>query len=372
MKNILLNQRDCIISISPNGSKDLAAHIKNIRGKHYSGIAIISDETVHKLHGSAIRQQLSQLQIPCLDITIPAGEKSKTLATAEMCWTKMLNHKLDKNALIVALGGGTVIEIAGYVASCYMRGVDFISIPTTLMSMIDTAIGGNTSIGLSKGLDHGNIGTIHYPKLILVDSQFLTTLPFRHLQNGLAQAIKYAVAHDIELFVLLEKFSAKDILKGKLAPLNQIIERACDIKADIIRRSFRQDVQDLLQWGCTLGKALHTATGNTFLEGETTSIGMCYEMHLSFQMGLADAAFVERHEALCTTYNLPTTMPKEISLDDLVSHIPTEAKESSKYTFFLAHKIGKVIKHFHINKDDLAKILSNRSSTGKQSLKRSA
>lgn len=352
MKKILLNQLECTVVITPGGLHDLTSHILGIR-KKYTRIVIITDSTIEALYVNQVQQLLTQLHIPCHVITIPDGETAKTLLTAESCWTKMLSFGADKDSLLISLGGGVISDITGYIASCYMRGIDYVCIPTTLIGMIDASIGGETAINLAN--NKGSIGTIHHPRLVLVDSKFLNSLPFIHLQNGLVQAIKYAVISDIELFVLLEK-SAKDILKGKLSLLNNIIERACDVKADIVRRSIRlQDAKEILQWGCTFGQAIGAAMGQTHPSAEIQAVGMSCEAYLSHQMGMTDRTFIERHEALCEAYGLKLGLPKNISNEAIVKFI-------AKDTFILANKIGKVAKCSHISEEDITKTLATKKA----------
>ncbi len=299
--------------------------------KNYSSCVLITDERVFSLYGK---------EIPVEPIIVPSGEKCKSFETAEYCWSKMYSIGLDRRSCVISLGGGSVTDLAGFVASCYMRGIDVIHIPTTLLAMVDAAIGGKTAVNLTDGKNI--IGTFHHPKCVIINPHYLHTLSERDYRSGLAEVIKYGVIWDEQLFEYLENNMA-DILDRKM---DNIIRRCCEIKTEVVRRDDKEKgLRSILNWGHTFAHALETATDfSTYLHGEAVSIGMSCAAHVSQLKGYVDREFIKRQDTLCERAGLPIELPL-IPIDSLVELMRKDKKaESGNIVLVLAEKIGKVIK----------------------------
>lgn len=309
----------------------------------YSQAVLISTPLVLNLYGDQVRHQLRLMRLPLIEVLLPEGEQAKTLSQALICWEKMGAAHIDRRAVVIALGGGAITDLAGFVASCYMRGIDTIYIPTTLMGMIDAAIGGKTAINVanSKNL----IGTFYHPQLILIDPDCLSTLPAREKVAGLAEMIKYGIVKDRSLFEDLEEH-IEALREGDLTLLEQFIRRSCQIKWEIIHQDpeDKKGIRAHLNYGHTFAHAIENLTHyQVYLHGEAVSIGMNYAARLSYQLGEVEEVTVKRIENLCRRAGLPIDLSTHFSIDHLIEQMKGDKKSIlSKINLILLKKIGKV------------------------------
>lgn len=310
-----------------------------LKENSFSNIQVISDHQVFALHGEPLMQFLDDArQILVAPMLFSAGEPFKSLATAETCWTHMHAMGVDRRSLVIGLGGGVVTDLSGFVASCYMRGIAAVHIPTTLMGMVDAAIGGKTAVNLPTGKNL--IGTFYPPRLVLIDPHYLSTLPQREFRSGLAEVIKYGVIWDEALFEYLEKH----VEEMRPETLAFILKRSCEIKTQIVQQDEKErGLRAILNYGHTFAHALETATDYaTYLHGEAVAIGMCCAAHVSQELGFVDGTFVDKLSALCRHAGLPTQLPSHLNVEKFLALMAGDKKAvCGKINLVLARKIGK-------------------------------
>lgn len=314
--------------------------------KSYSNCVLVSDATINKLH---------PCHLPAL--LLPVGEKAKTGESVDWLWQQLLQMGFDRRSLLIACGGGAVCDTAGFAASCYMRGIDTVYIPTTLLGMVDAAIGGKTAINLGS---HKNlIGTFHQPKKILLCPEFLKTLPEREIASGMAEVIKTAVVASPDLFEQLEQD----------APLGSLIEHCAQLKLGIVAQDVHdQGIRSHLNWGHTVGHALEGLTGYAkWSHGEAVAIGMSCEAFISWKLGYADQNFYMRQNRLIQKYKLPTILPHDIDLDALITLMKRDKKAvQGKIALILARQIGTVLNVPDLDKDILKQALEAKKDADRE------
>ena len=305
-------------------------------------VALVSNTTVFPLYGAAVSGSLSSSGFSCTEIILPDGEAFKTIASAERIFEDLLKAGIDRKSALVALGGGVVGDLAGFAASVYMRGIDFIQIPTTLLAQVDSSVGGKT--GVNHPLGKNMIGTFWQPRLVWIDIDTLATLPRREFVAGIAEIIKYGVIWDHELFAFLEAH-ARDVLGLERAALRHIIRRSCEIKAEVVARDEREGgLRAILNFGHTVGHAIETATGYTaFVHGEAVAVGMCVEAEIAHLLGLLTREEADRTRRLIRTYGLPSSIPGNIDLHLFYDSMKLDKKAvSGALRFILPERIGRV------------------------------
>ncbi len=308
-------------------------------------IGIVSNPTVFGLYGKLLTESLAHSGFECIESILPDGEEYKTLASAEKIYEALLSAKCDRKSAIIALGGGVIGDIAGFVASTYMRGIDFIQVPTTLLAQVDSSVGGKT--GVNHALGKNMIGSFWQPRLVWIDISTLHTLSRRDFLSGIAEIIKYGVIWDSDLFDDLER-KREFILSLNPGDLTHIISRSCEIKADVVSRDERETgLRAILNFGHTIGHAIETATGYTaFLHGEAIAIGMLVESQIAHLMGCVDAAFVRRFRSLINAYGLPSSLPKGLDIPMVFEAMRLDKKTvSGALRFILPDRIGRVSMH---------------------------
>lgn len=306
-------------------------------------LTVISNPTVYGLYGAAFEESLKKAGLTLRSIIIPDGEGYKDLFWCYHIFSELLKLRLDRSSALIALGGGVIGDITGFVASTYMRGIAFIQVPTTLLAQVDSSVGGKT--GVNHPLGKNMIGTFYQPRLVLADISTLKTLPERELLAGMAEVIKYGIIWDAELFAYLEENREK-IVKLDYDALKYIIRRSCEIKAEVVSRDERESgLRAILNYGHTIGHAIETATGYTqHLHGEAIAIGMNLEAKLASLLGLLDKEAADRISALIKAYGLPAEMPSDIDKNNILSLMQIDKKTvSGKLTFILPEKIGSVL-----------------------------
>lgn len=335
-----LDDRSYDICTGSDILKDIGDKLKKFAFSPKS--AIISNPTVYKLYGKKTLNAIKSAGFDVIPVIIPDGERYKDINTVQKIYGKLLKHRLDRKSAVIALGGGVIGDITGFVASTYMRGIHYIQIPTTLLAQVDSSVGGKT--GVNHRLGKNMIGTFYQPKLVWIDIDTLNTLPRRELLAGLAEVIKYGVIWDYRFFEFLEKKREK-IFDLDKKTLSFIIKRSCEIKADVVSKDERESgLRAILNYGHTIGHAVETVTRyKKFLHGEAVAIGMHLEARLSELQGLLNKNEVSRIKSLIEDYGLPSEIPLDLKPGALIASIQLDKKaEAGELKFILPEKIGKV------------------------------
>ena len=302
-------------------------------------VILLSDTTVWKLWGNKLLAGLKPLRP--VHILIPAGEKYKRLATVETITNQLSAAGAERSSLLVAFGGGVVGDVGGFAASVFLRGIDCVQIPTTLVAQVDSSIGGKTGVNLTIGKNL--VGTFYQPRMVLADPLLLRTLPERELRAGLFEAIKCGVIGDPALFALLWKQRA-DVLRRSPTALTQVIRACAAFKAHVVSLDEKEgDLRRILNFGHTLGHALEAATAyRRFLHGEAVAWGMLAATRLAVEERLLAPSEAERMEALVVAYG-PVPSLRNISPDSVAQHLAVDKKvRQGQVHFVLPCAIGKV------------------------------
>lgn len=316
-------------------------------------IAVVSNQTVSELYGQKVLNSLKKELFDASLIVIPDGEIYKDYFWAYHILTKLLEMGFDRKSCLIALGGGVVGDITGFVASIYMRGIPYIQIPTTLLAQVDSSVGGKTAVNHSLGKNM--IGTFWQPSLVWIDVDTLNSLNEREFLSGLAEVIKYGVIWDAEFFEFLEKNRNK-ILTHDKDILIKIIKRSCEIKSEVVSRDERESsLRAILNYGHSVGHAIETLTGYTsYLHGEAISIGMVYEAKLSHMLGFLTKEEFERIRKILKEYGLPVDMPAIFESSEIIKAILLDKKNiQGKIRMVIPEKIGKMKINFEVNENDL-------------------
>jgi len=268
---------------------------------------IVTSTTVAKLHLAKLTGSFSQRRIA--DCILPDGEQHKTLQTAGWVFDALVANKMNRDATVLALGGGVVGDIAGFAAACYQRGIGYAQIPTTLLAQVDSSVGGKTGVNHPGGKNL--IGAFYQPRAVITDTDVLATLPDRQLKSGLAEVIKYGCVWDPLLFDWVDRNIAK-LLARDAEALGYAIGRSCEIKATVVARDEREhELRAILNFGHTFGHAIEAATGyEKYLHGEAVGLGMLIAADLSLRLGLIDATLKERLRDILSRTGLPVEAPR--------------------------------------------------------------
>ena len=269
---------------------------------------IVSNPTVHTLHGAALRQALAPHYPHISEVLLPDGEQHKNWQSLNLIFDHLLATACDRKTVLFALGGGVVGDITGFAAASYMRGVPFVQVPTTLLAQVDSSVGGKT--GINHPLGKNMIGAFCQPARVLCDLSTLLTLPDRELRAGLAEVIKYGPIADLALFDWLEA-NLQALLARDPSALAHAVQRSCEIKADVVGQDEREiGVRATLNFGHTFGHAIEAGLGyGAWLHGEAVACGMVLAADLAAELGLLPAAFAQRLQRLIEQAGLPVVAP---------------------------------------------------------------
>jgi 3-dehydroquinate synthase len=305
--------------------------------------AVITDSNVGKHFAKAALKSLSASGFETVLVTVPAGEKSKRLAVVEKCCDQLAAHRLERKSFIVALGGGVVGDLAGFVAATYLRGIPFVQVPTTLLAQVDSSVGGKTGVNLKAGKNLA--GAFYQPRLVLCDLDTLQTLPKREYVSGLAEIIKYGVIYDAILFAQLERNLPK-LLQRDVPTLRAIVARCCEIKAEVVGEDETESGRRaILNFGHTIGHAIENSSGyGKFLHGEAIAIGQVAAARLSHKIFGLPSGDAGRIEKLFVQAGLPVKIKlNSVRRQKLLAAMKLDKKVSGgEVKFVLAKKIGRV------------------------------
>lgn len=322
---------------------------------------IIADDRVADLYGRTLLQGLTDAGVKAELITFPQGEANKTLATVAALASKLARLGFDRKDAIIALGGGVSGDIAGFVASSYMRGIPFVQIPTTLLAQVDSSVGGKTGVDLPEGKNL--VGAFYQPKVVYIDIDVLQTLPAEELLGGLAEVIKYGVIRDRDFFEFLRK-NRVAILQLDSDCISKMICTCCEIKAQVVSEDEREgDVRRILNYGHTIGHAVEGASDYSIIHGLAVSIGMVAAAKLAVLNNLLTEGAAQQIVQILEDYNMPVTVPVGLDRDRIKQYLLADKKTISGVVFFvLPTAIGKVIVTDDVGSEQIDKVLNSTAT----------
>ena len=312
---------------------NLKGKVGELISQYHKGkkVVIVTDENVGQLYLPLISEQLEASGYDIYKYTLPPGEKAKTNQYLQKGYNYLLKKEFNRDSLIVALGGGVVGDLAGYLAATYMRGIKYIQIPTSLIAQVDSSVGGKTAINHNYGKNL--IGSFYHPEMVIIDIEFLKTLPVRHFNNGMAEVIKYALIRDIDFFNYLRE-NSEEISNLKANKLKYIINASCQHKVNIVNEDEKdKNKRRLLNFGHTIGHALESIFNNReqgYLHGEAVALGMYLSSCLSENKGYLSSTQRSRIEILLKKYNLPVQLKKKVKIESIWEKIKFDKKRGNK------------------------------------------
>ncbi|MCE2839390.1 MAG: 3-dehydroquinate synthase [Cyanobium sp. 49614_E6] len=349
--SVELGEKAYPIEIGENSLATLGERIRELEFREGSTVLVVTNPVVESHYGSQTRASLAAAGFEVASLVIEAGEDQKTPATVALIHDAAFAAKLERGSLIVALGGGVVGDMAGFAAATWLRGIAVVQVPTTLLAMVDAAIGGKTGVNHPGGKNL--IGAFHQPRLVLIDPSVLATLPVQEFRAGMAEVIKYGVIGDSELFIALEAAALKDPSgDGGLASrealgealLQSLLERSAAAKARVVAADEREGgLRAILNYGHTLGHCVETLSGyGTYLHGEAVGLGMLAAGALSRHLGLWSAQEENRQRALIAAAGLPLNWPP-LDPEAVLACLQGDKKvRQGKVRFVLPTAIGQV------------------------------
>jgi len=308
-----------------------------------SRCAIISDSNVARNYANAAQRALRGAGFEPTLIVVPPGEKSKSLQIVKECYEKLAANRLERSSFIIALGGGVVGDLAGFVAATYLRGLSFVQVPTTLLAQVDSSVGGKVGVNLKAGKNL--VGAFHQPRVVLCDLETFDSLPTREYRSGLAEVIKYGVIYDAAFFRALERNMLK-LLERDAGTLAAVVARCCEIKAKVVREDETENgLRAILNFGHTLGHALEAISHyGRYLHGEAISLGQVFAVQLSRKATDLSEAEAQRIVLLLQRAGLPTQLKLTPShITNLMDAMKLDKKvHGGEIKFVLAREIGQV------------------------------
>jgi 3-dehydroquinate synthase len=302
---------------------------------------IVTVPEVGKRYGARLERSLRAAGIQSKRLVVADGERSKSLRVLAKLYEEMVDFDADRGTVVIALGGGVVGDLAGFLAATWMRGVPFVQVPTTVLAMADASVGGKVAVDLPRGKNL--VGAFHQPDLVWMDVATLRSLPRRQRANGLVEVIKHGVIRDVALFERFER-DIEAILELEPGPTLDVLERSCQIKAEVVAQDEREaGLRMILNFGHTLAHAVETLLGyRKLLHGEAVAIGMVFAARRSEALGLAPAGVADRIEALLQRADLPTTLP-DLPRRAYLDALRVDKKRKDEHVRFIAlRELGKV------------------------------
>jgi 3-dehydroquinate synthase len=322
-------------AVEPDGLDQLGEMLteRGITGN----LAVVGDSNVLPLYGDIVLESLRGAGFAVQPLTIPAGEQFKTLDTVSFLWRGFLGAGLDRKSTIIALGGGVTGDLAGFAAATFMRGIAWVGVPTSLLAMVDSSLGGKTGCDLPEGKNL--IGAFHSPRLVLADPNTLSTLPEEELRSGLGEVVKHGIIADPVLFEMCSQGFAT-----VKANLPDIVRRAMAVKIKVIEIDpFERGLRASLNLGHTIGHAIETTSGYRLRHGEAVAIGMVAEARLAERLGIASPGLSETIAVTLLELGLPVKIPSDLAVADIIHTMGYDKKMSAGVNrFALPVKVGEV------------------------------
>jgi 3-dehydroquinate synthase len=357
---VSLPQNSYEIAIAPDtldqiGTWMTGENIKKLGKK----VLVVSNPTIFKHYGQRVIDSLTQAGFTVNHCILPAGERYKTPATLQKIYDAALENHLERSSTLVALGGGVIGDMTGFAAATWLRGINVVQVPTTLLAMVDAAIGGKTGVNHPHGKNL--IGAFHQPRLVLIDPQVLNTLPAREFRAAIAEVIKYGIIWDADLFEKLENAKRLDQIRYVSQDLLQdILTRSCQAKAHVVSKDEKESgLREILNYGHTIGHAVESLTGYRVVNhGEGVAIGMVAAGLIAVEMGLWHRESSDRQLALIEKAGLPTRLPEGMDIDAIVDTLQSDKKvKEGKVRFVLPRQIGTVIVTDQVEAEVIRKVL---------------
>ncbi len=327
------------IAIGPGLIDSVHAHLLDVPRSFR--IALITDSTVGDLYADRVRAGLGRESDL---ITIAPGESSKTRETWATITDQLTDRGFGRDSILLAFGGGVIGDLTGFVAGTYMRGIQFVQIPTTLLAMVDASIGGKTGVDTPGGKNL--VGVFHRPSTVIIDPQVLGTLPLNHLRSGFAEVIKHGVIADRDYFTEVAESVGRLVAPESRSSegLTSLIARSVQIKAEVVASDERESGRRrILNFGHTIGHAVEAASNYSLLHGEAVAVGMALESRLAERAGIAEKGTAKRLEDVLTIAGLPRLVPDGISADDVMRLMQSDKKNrAGRIEFALPAGIGKM------------------------------
>jgi 3-dehydroquinate synthase len=341
MKELVVNlgDRSYPIFIEPEGLKNLGQLISN-RGLGKK-IAVISDTNVAELYGDKVIEILNNADIKTTLHIVPAGEESKSMAQTEKLYTQLIQSNLRRDGLVLALGGGVVGDLAGFIAATYLRGINMVQVPTTLLAQVDSSVGGK--VGINHPLGKNLIGSIYQPRLVLIDPDVLKTLDKRELWAGLAEVVKYGLIADENFFTLIEKHLDEFINLTDSELTTNVLAFCCQTKANVVEQDEKESgLRRILNFGHTIGHAIEAVSEySTFRHGEAIIHGMNWASWVSYQKGMLSENEFQRIIKLLYRFPIPS-LPENIDTQSLNNCSKVDKKQSEQgLNLVLLEAIGR-------------------------------
>ncbi len=322
------------VLISPGALAQLPSLIAS-RWKGRS-VFVVTDSHVNRLYGRTVTRGLVAAGFDPVLIDVPPGEESKSIDVYYAVLTALLENRIRRGSVVIALGGGVVGDLAGFASASVLRGVEFVQVPTSLLAQVDSSVGGK--VGIDHHLGKNLIGAFHQPSLVVIDPLVLKTLPPREFRNGLAEIIKIAAALDRKFFSLLARNAAK-LRPGQTAFLTRVIATAVGLKAAVVEKDEREaGLRKVLNLGHTLGHAIETASGFSLRHGETVAIGMVLEARMAATMGLLSIDHLMKIKQALEAVGLPTRIPGKLDMRRVHTSLALDKKGKDGMPLFVLPK----------------------------------
>lgn len=360
--NVNLPQQSYEIAIAPSSLDKLGEQMTLLKlGKK---VLLVSNQTIFKHCGERAIASLKAAGFEVASCTLPIGERYKTLNSVQKIYDTALENRLERSSTMVALGGGVIGDMTGLAAATWLRGINFVQVPTTLLAMVDAAIGGKTAVNHPQGKNL--IGAFHQPRLVLIDPEVLKTLPMREFRAGMAEVIKYGVIWDAQLFAEMEQSKRLDQLRYlKTELIYNILTHSCQAKAEVVGKDEREaGLRAILNYGHTIGHAVESLTGYRVVNhGEAVAIGMVAAGQIAVELGLWQKAETERQDALIQKAGLPTQLPSGVDIEAVIEALQTDKKvQDGKVRFVLPTQIGVVTVSDQVPSNTIRQVLGEMQS----------
>jgi len=350
-------------NLAAGGLDDLGVWMSRLKlGKK---VLVVSNPVIFKKYG---KRAIAALELVGYDVQtclLPAGERYKTLKSLQKIYDIALQNRLERTSTMVALGGGVIGDMTGFAAATWLRGINVVQVPTSLLAMVDSSVGGKTGINHPQGKNL--IGAFHQPRFVLIDPSVLKTLPPREFRAGMAEVIKYGIIWDEQLFNKLEQSKRLDQLRYLDEELLQIIlSGSCQAKADVVSKDEKEaGLRAILNYGHTIGHAVESLTGYKLVNhGEAVAIGMVAAGQIALQLKMWNAVDAERQDALIQKAGLPIQLPAGVDIEAIIDTLQTDKKvKDGKVRFVLPTQIGAVTVTDQVPADVIRQVLQQMQAS---------
>ena len=334
-----LGERSYVITIGPGALSELGDRVVRLGAP--TGVLVVSNPVVARFYGEPALKSVRAAGVRAELVTVPAGERFKTLGTVRRVYDSLLDARIDRKGAVVALGGGVIGDMVGFAAATYLRGIDFHQVPTTLLAQVDASVGGKVGVDLAQGKNL--VGAFHQPKSVVIDTKTLNTLPARELRSGLAEVVKHGIIYDQDFFVFLDRY-ASELLSRFECPMIEAVRRSVEIKRDVVEKDERESgLRAILNYGHTVGHAIEVTSGyGKYRHGEASSIGMVTEAILAEREGVAEPGLAREIARVLGKMRLPIAMDRSIPTQDMIRAIELDKKNlGGRLRLALPSKIGE-------------------------------